>query len=509
MMQSNRNSWFFFTPRQVQVGAIAFGGSNPIRLQSMCNTDTMDTAATVAQCKKIFDAGADLVRITARNIPEAKNLRNIRKILNDAGYHQPLAADIHFNHKIALESASIVEKIRINPGNFVQIFSNKTDYSDLEYQQELDEAQRILKPIIFNCKKHGTAIRIGINHGSLAKRILSKYGDTPKGMVESAIEYIRICAEENFHQLLISMKSSDVRTMIWANRLLVQRMVEEGFDYPIHLGVTEAGAGEDGRIKSAIGIGSLLIDGIGDTIRVSLTESPEKEIPVAAEIVKSTKRVQANLELSKTYFNIVNPFGFELNSYEKNNRQIPDICTDLSAVKVQNIDEIRKKYSENPSEKLIFGYTDEIDFNDFLMICGSAFADGIGNGLHCFDRDFAEDEKRQIYMMLQSTRRKISTAEFISCPSCGRTKFQIEDLLDNVKNRFSHLKGVSIAVMGCIVNGPGEMRGSTYGLLGSVPGKVHLYYKGDIVLKNVLQENAANELEKLIRENGDYYEEKH
>lgn len=505
MLHTDRSSWLLFTTRVVQVGEIAFGGNNPIRLQSMCNTDTMDTEATIAQCMRIFDAGADLVRITARNISEAKNLSNIRKKLNEAGYKQPLAADIHFNPEIAAEAASRVEKIRINPGNFVHIFPGKTDYSEAEYQMELDEARKILKPIIAICEKHGTAIRIGINHGSLAKRILSKYGDTPKGMVESAIEYIRIFVEEGFHNLLISMKSSDVRTMIWTNRLLAQRMMEERFDYPIHLGVTEAGAGEDGRIKSAIGIGSLLMDGIGDTVRVSLTEAPEKEIPVAKQIVESAEKMKTERNLATNYFSIVPPYSFTLNIFEKNSEILPEITSNEKSITVQNTDHIRQEFLDDTEKELILAFDEnKISFDDFLMVCGGSFADGIGNGLSCCNRNFTEEEQRPIYMMLQSTRRKISTAEFISCPSCGRTEFDIESLLKDVKNQFSHLKGISIAVMGCIVNGPGEMRGATYGILGSAPGKVHLYYKGDVVQKNIPQNDALRALQDLIREKGDY-----
>lgn len=504
MLQTNRSSWLLFSPRVVQVGEIAFGGNNPIRLQSMCNTDTKDTEATIAQCMRIFDAGAELVRITARNIPEAKKLSIIRKKLNEAGYKQPLAADIHFNPEIAAEAASRVEKIRINPGNFVNIFPKKTNYTEAEYQMELDEAQKILKPIIAICKKHGTAIRIGSNHGSLAKRILSKHGDTPKGMVESAIEYIQIFAEEDFHNLLISMKSSDVRTMIWANRLLAQRMMEERFDYPIHLGVTEAGAGEDGRIKSAIGIGSLLMDGIGDTVRVSLTEAPEKEIPVAKQIVESAEKMKTEKNLAANYFNIVSPYSFELNIIEKNSEILPEITSKKNSIAVQKPDHIRQKVLGDTEKELILRFDEsKISFDNFLMVCGGAFADGIGNGISCSNRDFTEEEQRRIYMMLQSTRRKISTTEFISCPSCGRTEFDIEKLLHEVKNQFSHMKGISIAVMGCIVNGPGEMRGATYGILGSAPNKIHLYYKGNVVQKNIPQNNALRALQELIREKGD------
>ncbi len=503
-MQTNRSSWLSFVSRPVQIGTVAFGGSNPVRLQSMCNTDTMNTEVTVNQCIQIFNAGAHLVRITARNISEAKNLSKIRHQLNEAGYTRPLAADIHFNPEIASAAASRVEKIRINPGNFVHIFPGKTDYSETEYQQELDEAGRILKPIIAICKEHKTAVRIGINHGSLSKRVLSKYGDTPKGMVESAIEYIRLFADEDFHNLLVSMKSSDVRTMIWANRLLAQRMMEESFNYPIHLGVTEAGAGEDGRIKSAIGIGSLLMDGIGDTVRVSLTEAPEKEIPVAAQIVDSSKKLISDSRLSSKYFSKISPYAFELNAFEKRNNVAPDIVSGNAAVSILHPDDIRKAFVKKPESELIFKYTGKSGFNEFLMVCGSAFADGIGNGISCANRIFTNNEQRQIYMMLQSTRRKISTAEFISCPSCGRTEFDIESLLNEVKSRFEHLKGISIAVMGCIVNGPGEMRGANYGILGSAPNKVHLYYKGESVRKNIDQKEAVDTLQKLMTEKGDF-----
>ena len=281
------------------LGNTGFGGGNPVRIQSMTNTPTADVKATVDQCKPIFDAGAELVRITARNISEAKALSDIRKQLASAGYQQPLAADIHFNPAIAMEAARRVEKIRINPGNFVDLFPKIIQYTEAEYNQELNEIRKTVLPLIGVCRENGTAVRVGINGGSLNRRIIDRFGNTTQAMVESALEFIQLFHDEHFHNLVISIKASDVKNMIHANRLLAQRCMDNGFDYPIHLGVTEAGEGEDGRMKSAAGIGSLLMDGIGDTIRVSLTESPEKEIPVALEIIESARKNAADKQIAK------------------------------------------------------------------------------------------------------------------------------------------------------------------------------------------------------------------
>jgi (E)-4-hydroxy-3-methylbut-2-enyl-diphosphate synthase len=360
-----------FRTREVNIGGVPMGGDNPIRVQSMTNTDTMDTAATVEQAIRMIVAGCEYVRIAVPGMREAENLRNIKSELRKRGYDTPLIADVHFNPKIAELAATIVEKVRINPGNY-----NPADS---------------LIPLLNICNTHHTALRIGVNHGSLSERIMEKYGDTPEGMVESALEFARTCRDHDFHDLVLSLKASNTRVMIAANRLLVERMQAEGMDYPLHLGVTEAGAGENGRIKSAVGIGSLLADGIGDTIRVSITEDPEFEIPVA-------------------------------------------------------------------------------------------------------------------YAILQATGRRITKTEYIACPSCARTLFNIQETLKQIEARTSHLKGLKIAVMGCIVNGPGEMADADYGYVGSGKGKVSLYKGREVAKKGIPENEAVEELISLIKEYGDWRE---
>jgi (E)-4-hydroxy-3-methylbut-2-enyl-diphosphate synthase len=359
-----------FKTRIVHIGDIPMGGNYPIRVQSMTNTDTLDTKSTVAQAIRMIKAGCEYVRISVPGMKEAENLKNIKKELRKKGYTTPLIADVHFNPKIAEVAAGIVEKVRINPGNY-----------NVKY----------LSQLIKICRQHGTVIRIGVNHGSLSERIMEKYGDTAEGMVESALEFARICRNEGFNDLVLSLKASNTRVMISSNRLLVKQMKKEGMDYPLHLGVTEAGAGEDGRIRSAIGIGSLLADGIGDTIRVSITEDPEFEIPVA-------------------------------------------------------------------------------------------------------------------YSILQSAGVRITKTEYISCPSCARTLFNIQRTLEKVNKRTSHLTGLKIAVMGCIVNGPGEMADADYGYVGAARGKVMLYKGRKLVKRNIPEAEAVEALINLIKENGDWSE---
>lgn len=505
MNYENDFSWLFFSTQETKVGNLGIGGNNPVRIQSMTNTPTLDTDKTVQQCMRIFDAGGELVRITARNISEATNLSKIRAELNKAGYHQPLAADIHFNPAIAIEAARRVEKIRINPGNFVNLFPNKKEYSEREYEQEINEICTTIKPLIQVCKENGTAVRIGINGGSLGTRIISKYGNTTKGMVESALEYINIFKNENFHNLVISIKASNVISMIHANRLLAQRCMENNFKYPIHLGVTEAGEGEDGRMKSALGIGSLLADGIGDTIRVSLTEAPENEIPAAIEIVNSAKKNQANKQIAEKFFSKINPFSTNLNLYEKNNREKPTIYTmpEMQS-KSQNIDDLREKYF-NDSEKPI-----DIPWDikkqsaiDFSIVAGSFLVDGCGNSISINSNDAEYAEKAN--ELLQISERKISRASFTSCPSCGRTTYDIEKVLKDVKKTFSGMTGVHFAVMGCIVNGPGEMAGAKYGILGSKENHVDIYVDGKPLLKSIPQDKAVNELKKIVEKNEKQY----
>jgi (E)-4-hydroxy-3-methylbut-2-enyl-diphosphate synthase len=382
-----------FPTRVINIGNVPMGGSYPIRVQSMTNTDTMDTKATVAQAIRMIEAGCEYVRIAVPGRKEVENLKVIKKELYKRGYKTPLIADVHFNPRIAEIAATIVEKVRINPGNYLDKRSRfprpaLTPPSD---GIAIEQISTKLAPLLKICKKNGTAIRIGTNHGSLSGRILDRFGDTPLGMVESAMEFARICEDQGFRDVVLSMKASNTRVMIQANRLLVERMKREKMDYPIHLGVTEAGAGEDGRLKSAIGIGSLLSDGIGDTIRVSITEAPENEIPVA-------------------------------------------------------------------------------------------------------------------YGILQSAGIRITRTEFISCPSCARTLFDIEAAVEQVKAKTGHLKGLKIAVMGCIVNGPGEMADAHYGYVGAGQGMVNLYKGQSLVKKNVNAAEALDELIALIKKNGDWKE---
>ncbi len=374
-----------FPTRAVNIGNLPMGADYPVRVQSMTSTDTLDTRATVAQAIRMIEAGCEYVRVTVPGMKEAENLKEIRDALRRQGYATPLIADVHFTPKIAEIAATIVEKVRINPGNYLPLDpSRPTSYV-------LEQISDRLSPLLKICKEHGTAIRIGVNHGSLSERIMDLHGDTPLGMVESALEFARVCEGLSFHDLVFSMKASNTRVMIAANRLLAERMKQEGMNYPLHLGVTEAGAGEDGRIKSAIGIGSLLADGIGDTIRVSLTEEPEFEIPVA-------------------------------------------------------------------------------------------------------------------YNILQAAGVRITKTEFISCPSCGRTQFNIQSALEKVQAGTSHLKGLKIAVMGCIVNGPGEMADAHYGYVGAGKGKIHLYKGQSVVEKNISEGLAVEALISLIKASGDWFD---
>jgi len=378
-----------FPTREVHVGNLPMGGDNPVRVQSMTNTDTLNTAATVAQAIRMIEAGCEYVRIAVPFMKEAENLRVIKKELNRQGYHNPLIADVHFNTQIAEVAATIVEKVRINPGNYLPSRVTRHASRDNNPGIILEQIADRLGPLLKICKEHGTAIRIGVNHGSLSERIMDLYGDTPLGMVESAMEFAAVCESLSFNNLVFSMKASNIRMMVAANRLLAERMKQTGMNYPIHLGVTEAGAGEDGRIKSAIGIGSLLTDGIGDTIRVSLTEDPEAEIPAA-------------------------------------------------------------------------------------------------------------------YSILQSVGVRITKTEFIACPSCGRTQYNIQAALERIREQTSHLKGLKIAVMGCVVNGPGEMADAHYGFVGAGSGKIHLY-KGQKLVKKSLDESVAvEELVALIKASGDW-----
>ncbi len=590
----------------VHIGDIPLGGHHPIRIQSMTNTNTMDTTATVNQTIRLVDAGCDYVRITAQGPKEAENLAKIKKELSEKGYTVPLIADIHFNPLAAEIAARIVEKVRINPGNYVDKKKNeKIDYSDFEYQEELEHIKERISPLIKICKENNTAIRIGTNHGSLSDRIMSRYGDTPLGMVESALEFIQICEFLDFRNIVLSMKASNIKIMVEAYRLLVHRMMKNGMDYPLHVGVTEAGSGMEGRIKSAAGIGALLHDGIGDTIRVSLTENPEAEVPVAKTIANrySINYFASNNQMEESP---INPFEYykrfthQIKNIGKNNPPviISAIQTDKSS---ENIDFIytpnlsvvntkttapviiplhqwvkkdslfplfrmeeylltKKKSSElnfillsntnlTPDfiskikedehivliiesdniydlRKIFFQliqlhckcpviikrtYTD-LSEEEFMIYAASDIAflmvDGLGDGIWLeaeqINTNLIEKTASDI---LQSIGSKIYKTEYISCPTCGRTSYNILETIDRIKQYTGHLKGLKIAIMGCVVNGPGEMADADYGYVGSLPGKINLYKNKTLVRRNINENEALDALIQLIKDNGDWIDE--
>lgn len=660
------NTYSRFLTREVTIGHVPMGALNPIRIQSMTTTDTMDTIGTVEQTIRMVDAGCEYVRITAPSVKEAKNLANIKKELKFRGYDVPLIADIHFTPNAAEEAARIVEKVRINPGNYAdkKRFEN-FEYTHAEYQAELERIYKKFAPLVKVCKEYGTAMRIGTNHGSLSDRIMSHYGDTPRGMVESAMEFMRMCEDLNYHNLVISMKSSNPQVMVQAYRMLVETMVKEGMNYPLHLGVTEAGDGEDGRIKSAVGIGALLEDGLGDTIRVSLTEDPEFEAPVAIALADRYKWRELSVKNNKLSVDSYHPIAIGLsaesnqptanshqithNPYEYQKRhtselntfigghQVPRVVIDISGKNLkdpailsdvgylysslldkynmaeQSVDFVYladhlpsfnfpgnlkqlynhktwrtltnkanchpfytlKEYVDSEdrdsSLNLVSIFSSEIDselFNEipvddtlvFVLetnsICGmqdqrSAFLklmemglevpviirrkysladedmaringesdfqlyaatdfgalllDGFGDGIWA---DAADVQNKTIlstsFGILQATRSRISKTEYISCPSCGRTLFDLQITTQMIRSRTDHLKGLKIGIMGCIVNGPGEMADADYGYVGTGPGKITLYRGKEVVKKNVNTEQALDELIGIIREDGNW-----
>lgn len=617
--------------KEVQIGTLLLGGKNPIRVQSMTTTDTMDTEGSVAQSVRMIEAGCELVRLTAPSKNEAENLKHIKDELVKLGHHTPLVADIHFTPNAAEIAAKIVEKVRVNPGNYADKKKfEELDYTDESYQAELRRIEEKFTPLVKLCKAHGTAMRIGTNHGSLSDRILSRYGDTPEGMVESAFEFIRICEKNDFDQIVISMKASNTLVMVQAYRLLMAKMLENGVIYPLHLGVTEAGDGEDGRIKSAVGIGALLEDGIGDTIRVSLTEAPEAEIPVAQKLVakyanyhafdfdrpveelnyspffynkresstchnlggKNVPVVLADLsyleEIKPAHFfgfgyqysipldkwNILdqaadyvylgsNEIDFEVpgtlgiiidfdlwqTKYsnkvgyyplvlkEDLNRISPeqlcflpleaeeDLPKDLNvfhnAVVILNTAydnktqlyrkfflELQAKGLHNP---VILSYqyaTDELETFQLYSgaDAGALLIDGFGDGIWLNAVLGAQYINSTSFGILQATRTRISKTEYISCPSCGRTLFDLQETTAKIRQRTAHLKGLKIGIMGCIVNGPGEMADADYGYVGTGPGKINLYKEKTIVKRNIEEEQAVEALVELIKEYGDWQE---
>lgn len=625
-----------YKSHEVRVGTLGIGGDNPIRLQSMTTTDTMDTEATVAQSIRMIEAGCELVRITAPSKKEAENLHNIKNELLKKGYKTPLVADIHFTPTAAEIAARIVEKVRVNPGNYADKKKfQELDYTEDSYQAELDRIEKRFTPLVKICKEEGTAMRIGTNHGSLSDRILSRYGDTPLGMVESALEFLRICMSLDYHQVIISMKASNPQVMVQAYRLLIHKMESEQMSYPLHLGVTEAGEGEDGRIKSAVGIGTLLEDGIGDTVRVSLTEEPEFEIPVAKTLVDRYSKRLPHTEIKSIDENTINPFEYQkrltTEVFNIGGKNVPIVIADLHKKKKinpaslfalgyhysvpldkWNIADMACDYifagdniidfaipgtlgiiynyptwTKNKGERcyplidaktylndldlsadIIFIRTDLSEVNQefisqlngdsraILIIetnnnhgmaeqrrlvielmnsdcktpviigrnykdlseeefqlhastdLGALLLDGIGDGTFIQADNCGSDEMKMqtAFGILQATRTRISKTEYISCPSCGRTLFDLQETTAKIRTKTSHLKGLKIGIMGCIVNGPGEMADADYGYVGTGIGKITLYKEKEVVQRNIASAAAVDALIDLIKEHGDWIE---
>jgi len=627
---------------EVKIGDVALGGNNPIRLQSMTTIDTMDTIGSVEQVLRMVDSGCEYVRITAPSIKEAQNLQEIKKEIRKRGCTVPLIADIHFTPNAAELAARIVEKVRINPGNYADKKRFEViEYTHQAYEAELERIRQKFSPLVKICKEYGTAMRIGTNHGSLSDRIMSRYGDTPLGMVESALEFLRICNDLNYHDIVLSMKSSNPQVMVQAYRLLVQKLEEEQFKpYPLHLGVTEAGDGEDGRIKSSVGIGTLLEDGLGDTVRVSLTEEPEVEAPVAKIMVDRYALRSNHKEIKPVGEVMVDPFTYSRRvTREVSNiggaHHVPRVIANLSNVEISEYKDLKSIghfYLPEPDKwrmndqgadfvytgskpipfmlpnglKEILNYSvwldaadqvnkiplfskkefiesdkkhaevnfvrftiDDID-QDFLgalqaeattvaMIesendhamaelrrvffelmenhvnipviisrdypkmevdnvrmyastdIGGLFVDGLGDGIMLGIRsslsktessEWIDICNKTAFGILQATRNRMSKTEYISCPSCGRTLFDLQETTAMIRKRTDHLKGVKIGIMGCIVNGPGEMADADYGYVGSGPGRITLYRSKDVVKRNVPSVNAVDELINLIKEDG-------
>lgn len=624
--------------RVVNIGGVPMGGHNPIRIQSMTTIDTMDTQGSVDQVIRMVQAGCEYVRITAPSLKEAQNLEVIKKELRAKGYSVPLIADIHFTPNAAELAARIVEKVRVNPGNYAdkKRFED-IEYTDVTYQAELDRIREKFTPLVKICKEYGTAMRIGTNHGSLSDRIMSRYGDTPIGMVESALEFLRICEDLNYYDIVLSMKASNTQIMVQAYRLLVQKLDEEGFQpYPLHLGVTEAGDGEDGRIKSSVGIGTLLEDGLGDTIRVSLTEEPEAEVPVAKDLANRYLNRTTSILIPEIKSYPINPYAYtRRNTHEVINlggHQVPRVIADFSAkekitqaslfalgyhysvpLDKWNITDMACDYIflgdntidfEIPgtlgliynhktwltqkakdrsypfiipkdylagvelSTRLNFIYTQWKDISEDLIdklkqdttavllidtynthglaeqrrlfvellekdcrvpvVIGRAYADlspdqlqlyaatdlggllidGLGDGVFIAAERCGSDKmiNETAFNILQATRTRISKTEYISCPSCGRTLFDLQETTAKIRSRTSHLKGIKIGIMGCIVNGPGEMADADYGYVGSGPGRITLYRGKEVVKKNVPAPKAVDALIDLIKEDSNWIE---
>ena len=601
---------------EVYVGGTPLGGTNPIRVQSMTNTVTMDTEACIEQAKHIIDAGGEYVRLTTQGVREAENLKNINIALRQQGYNTPLVADIHFNARVADVAALYAEKVRINPGNYVdpgRTFK-KLEYTDEEYAQEIEKIRNKFIPFLNICKENHTAIRIGVNHGSLSDRIMSRYGDTPSGMVESCMEFLRICVEQKFMNVVISIKASNTVVMVKTVRLLVETMDKEDMYFPLHLGVTEAGDGEDGRIKSALGIGALLADGIGDTIRVSLSEAPEAEIPVAKKLVDYfgrladhpyipgmvsedfcytnpsrrptvavgniggdnvpvviTARLDNDMEVSEQFKpdyiycgqtvpeQLRNDMGYivdadrwtgEENTYPAFNteqlialhhmqaerkflfasymafteeavsclKRHPEVVVIVQSNHINRVGEMRGLIHQmihfglkNPV--VIFEHYQEKEVEDLQLKAaadmGALVFDGLCDGILLFNQDKSISNLKvdeTAFGILQAGRIRTSKTEYISCPGCGRTLYDLQETIAKIKAATSHLKGLKIGIMGCIVNGPGEMADADYGYVGAGRNKISLYKKKECIEKNIPEDQAVEKLIELIKANGDYHE---
>lgn len=521
------------------IGNLTIGDGNPIAVQSMTNTSTLDTDASALQTERIAEAGGDIVRLTAQGVAHAENLANILAKVRADGYSVPLVADIHFNPAAAFAAARIVEKVRINPGNFVdpgRTFK-QLEYTDEEYAAEIAKIEAKLVPLLDICKAYHTAIRIGVNHGSLSDRIMSRYGNTPAGMVESAMEFLRICRSQDFNDIAISIKASNVVVMVETVRLLVATMEKEGMHYPIHLGVTEAGDGEDGRVKSAVGIGTLLSEGIGDTIRVSLSEAPENEIPVAVKLVEHIGRMSMARHIEGEYsegYDPISPVRRETRAVTLSNDcligggNVPvaigvdltesDITSDVKVVTAFSTNapgEIKAQFHEmlrngDTSPAIVkLSYGPDKSFEDITIEVssdmGAVLLAGFGDGIWIDAPHIEKDKIRSLSLaILQATRLRISKTEYIACPGCGRTLFDLQDSLHKVKEATSHLAGLKIAVMGCIVNGPGEMADADYGYVGAAKGNVSLYKGKECVVKNISSSEALPLLIQMIKDNGDW-----
>jgi (E)-4-hydroxy-3-methylbut-2-enyl-diphosphate synthase len=528
--------------REVAIGNVAIGGDQPIRVQSMTTTRTQDVEATFAQAVRLVEAGCEIVRITAPTVNDAKAIGEIRRRLRARGLTVPLVADIHFSPAAAMEAADHVEKVRVNPGNFAdQKLFRVREYTDEQYQAELERIEERFAPLVLKCRERGIAMRIGSNHGSLSDRIMNRYGDTPAGMVESALEFVRIAEKHRYHDLVLSMKASNPKIMIQAYRLLVARMDAEGMDYPLHLGVTEAGLGEDGRMKSAVGIGALLDDGLGDTVRVSLTEEPEAEVPVARQLVAPynaglpgarpvdgpPERVDpysyARRQASSVDLGIpvgggapvavldppeagLDPRRLDPASLASLPRPVPwyDAVRAYRAL-VARLDQDR---DHRPLRlALSMATTDELEvLLRLATVFGSLLCDGLGDGVGLAAPFPAGTRERLLFGVLQAAGARITRTEFVSCPSCGRTLFDLQETTERIRARTAHLKGVKIAIMGCVVNGPGEMADADFGYVGGSPGSVNLYVGKEVVDKGVPEAEAAERLVELIRAHGKWTE---